>query len=221
MGKLTDKRFILSFEGRINRFKYWYALFASGISCLVFMLLLAFAIGGIFGATVTSVHIHFSDVFNNPPSFLFGANFQGAGATSHAAPISLLFHAAGTPIFIVAIWFLAATTIKRLHDCNKGGWWIVPFFIAPALLSGFADHLDDSNTVVALLLVAVSLNLWGFFELLFHKGTSGPNRFGADPLAPCSPSAHDASRWDQQSELDFVPHGAGPSPGPHVMREHD
>ena len=65
MDKLTDNKFLFSFEGRINRFKYWYALFASGIFCLVLLLLVAFVIGGILGADVRSIHIqgHVLDVF--------------------------------------------------------------------------------------------------------------------------------------------------------------
>jgi uncharacterized membrane protein YhaH (DUF805 family) len=223
MDKLTDNRFLFSAEGRINRFKYWYAVFASGIFCLVLMLVLAFVIGGILGADVKSIHIrsHILDVFHNPPSFPFSASFGDAGAAPHAALIALIFHAAGTPIFIFGIWFLAATTIKRLHDRDKSGWWIVAFFIAPALLDAIADRLEDSNAVVALLLVSVSLNLWGFFELMLRKGTSGPNRFGPDPLVPATPEPPAAARWDQQGELEFMPHSAGPSPGAHVMRGHD
>jgi uncharacterized membrane protein YhaH (DUF805 family) len=48
--------------------------------------------------------------------------------------------------------------IRRLHDVNRSGWW---------LLIGF--------TIVGL-----------FFPLLYwncSKGTTGENRFGADPLA--------------------------------------
>ncbi len=223
MDKLTDNRFLFCFEGRINRFKYWYALFASGVFCLVVMLLLAFVIGAILGADVKSIHIrtHILDVFHNPPSYPFSASFGDAGATPHAALIALIFHAAATPTFIFGIWFLAATTIKRLHDRTKSGWWIVPFFIAPALLNEIADRLEDSNAEVAVLLAAVSLNLWGFFELLFRKGTSGPNRFGPDPLAQPTPDPPAAARWDQTSELEFVPHNASPLPGPHVKREHD
>ena len=91
MDKLTDNKFLFSFEGRINRFKYWYALFASGIFCLVLLLLLAFVIGGILGADVKSIHIrsHVLDVFLNPPSFPFSASFGDAGATPHAALIAL------------------------------------------------------------------------------------------------------------------------------------
>ena len=52
MDKLTDIRLLFSFEGRINRVRYWYALFASGIFCLVLLLQVAFVIGGILGADV-------------------------------------------------------------------------------------------------------------------------------------------------------------------------
>jgi uncharacterized membrane protein YhaH (DUF805 family) len=218
MDKLTDNQFLFGFEGRINRAKYWYALFASMISCLVFMLALAFAIGIVFGAHVTSVAIQFFKIFGNPPSFPFSASFSGADPET-AALISLLFHIAGTPISVVAIWFLTATTIKRLHDRNKSGWWIVAFFIAPALLGNLVDRLDDESYVAfALALVAFGFYAWGFVELLFFKGKSGPNRFGPDPLAPAMPETPVAEHWDQHSELEFVPHSAGPPPGPHVMR---
>jgi hypothetical protein len=56
--------------------------------------------------------------------------------------------------------------------------------------------------------------IWGFVEMACLKGTSGPNRFGPDPLAPIDTQP----RWDQQSELTFVPPSAGPPPPPHVMR---
>jgi uncharacterized membrane protein YhaH (DUF805 family) len=214
---LTSNEFLFSFEGRINRAKYWYALFASLIFCFVFLAVLAFAIGGIFGAVVKSVDIDLFDIFSNPPSFPFGASFNNAGPTSTSPLIPLLFYAGGTPIFLVSMWFLAATTIKRLHDRNKGGWWIVLFFVAPNLLGKVGDRLGDSNAAVFLLLIAFVLNLWGFVEMLCLKGTRGPNRFGPDPLA----AVDTRPRWDQQSELEFVPHRAGPSAGAHVMRGHD
>jgi uncharacterized membrane protein YhaH (DUF805 family) len=215
MNKLTDNQFLFGFEGRINRAKYWYALFASMTFCLVFMAAAASAIGVIFGAAVKSVHVHIFDVFGDPPSFPFSASFGNAD-TATAALITLIFHVAGTPIFVIGIWFLAATTIKRLHDRNKSGWWIVAFLIAPALL---VERLDDeSYAATALALAAFGLNACGFVELLFFRGTRGPNRFGPDPLAPVIPDAPAPAHWDQRSELEFVPHSAGPSPGPHVKR---
>jgi uncharacterized membrane protein YhaH (DUF805 family) len=218
MDKLTNDKFLFGFEGRINRVKYWYALLASGISCLVFMLALAFIIGTIFGVVVKSVDVRFFDVFGNPPAFPFSAGFADTDPET-AALISLIFRVAGTPVFVVSLWFLAATTIKRLHDRNKGGWWIIPFFIGPAVLGSLVDRLgDQSYLAMALALAAIGLNAWGFIELLFFRGTRGPNRFGSDPLGPAVTDSQAAPRWDQRNELEFVPHSASPSPGPHVNR---
>ncbi|MGY4433026.1 hypothetical protein ACVWWO_005503 [Bradyrhizobium sp. F1.13.1] len=53
-------------------------------------------------------------------------------------------------------------------------------------------------------------------------GTSGGNRFGADPLAKVesgsAPAPPAARSWDQQSEIEFVPPSASPPGGMHVKR---
>ena len=63
------------------------------------------------------------------------------------------------PILCVGI----LTQIKRWHDLDKSGWWIlinlIPFFGG----------------------------LWTFIECGCVAGTKGSNRFGADPLAPAPP----------------------------------
>ena len=62
------------------------------------------------------------------------------------------------------------------------------------------------------------LCLWGFVEMYCLKGSRKTNRFGADPLAP--PPPHDTRPpWDQQSEIEMVPHKAGPPPVWRVKRE--
>ena len=114
----TSNEFVFSFEGRINRAKYWYALYAGMISCLVRLVVLALVLGAIFGASVKSVHLNIYDIFNDPPSFPFRVSFGSSGPASLA---SLLFDAGGTPIIVVAIRFLAASTVRRLHDRNKSG----------------------------------------------------------------------------------------------------
>lgn len=217
---LTSNEFLFGFQGRINRARYWYAVFACMISCLVFLILLAAALGAIFGAGVKSVDLNTFGVFGDSPSLPFKADFSGAGP---ASPVSLLFYALGTPIFVVDLWFLAATTVKRLHDRDKSGWWIVPFFVVPNLLGKIGDRLADSWLANFLVLVMVVLGVWAFVEMLCLRGTKGPNRFGPDPLAPAAPlaAAETRQRWDQQSEVEFVPHSAGPPAGPHVMRGHD
>jgi uncharacterized membrane protein YhaH (DUF805 family) len=223
--KLTRNRFLFGFEGRIDCAKYGFALFANLIFCLVCMTAVAFAIGRILGAAVKSVDVKFLDLFGFPPAFPFNVSFGIADPASNAKLGYFLLRAAETPIAIFSLWFLAATTIKRLHDRDKSGWWIVAFLIAPTLLRSIADKLDESSAAaVVLTLAAMVLTVWGFVELLFIQGTRGPNRFGPDPRAPVAPvipSAPAAPRWKQQSELEFIPHSAGPSAGAHVMRGHD
>ena len=142
MGSMVSNEFLFSFEDRINRLKYWYGFFASLISGLFFLWVLAFAIGGIFGTGVESVDLNPFDIFSIPPSLPFRASFGDAGPWGKATLIPLAFYAAGTPIYVVSTWFLLATTIKRLHDRDRSGWWIVPFFIA---LSFFNQHLGRSS----------------------------------------------------------------------------
>ena len=58
------------------------------------------------------------------------------------------------PLFVVAI----IVQIKRWHDLNKSGVWILINFVP--CIGG----------------------LWSLIECGFIKGTSGENRFGPDPL---------------------------------------
>jgi uncharacterized membrane protein YhaH (DUF805 family) len=215
---MVSNQFLFSFAGRINRAKYWYAVFASLMSCGVFMAILAIAIGGIFGTGWKWVHIDLLGAFNYPPSLPYGASFANAGPTS---PAPLVFDVTALPVFIVSVWFLTAATVKRLHDRNRSGWWIIPFYIAPPLLQRLWDWLHNPHMALVVSALAFGLSLWGFVGLFWLGGARGPNRFGPDPLAPATGAAGAASRWDQSSELEFVPHSAGPAPAPHVMRGHE
>jgi len=46
-----------------------------------------------------------------------------------------------------------ATLIKRLHDRDKSGWWMVPFFFIPGLYEQFAERLPDSYLVLPLAVI--------------------------------------------------------------------
>ena len=217
MDSIVSNAFLFGFRGRINRFKYGYAGFASMTACLVFMTMLAFAIAAVFGAGVQQVSIHPTDIFGYPPASPFRASFKDIPAGSAATLIALSFYAVATPIFIVGMWIFLAATIKRLHDRDRSGWWIIVFVIAPALFGKIGETPDASDAVSLLAFAALPLTTWGAVELLFLKGTQGPNRFGADPLAPAA-LIDRRPGWDQHSELEFVPHSAGPAAGPHVNR---
>lgn len=203
------KWFLFRFEGRINRAKYWLATLI--ILCwMMFVLMLLAALGKLFGFADRGYAF---DVFGIGASFKFADHDPASKATLFPQIIII-------PMTIVFAWAYAATSIKRLHDRNKSGWWIVPFVVAPGLFGRFENWLGDSSAAAILGVAVLVLYMWGFIEMAFLKGTHGPNRFGPDPLA-VSTSLHAASRWDQQSELEIVPHSAGPPAVTHVKRGHD
>jgi uncharacterized membrane protein YhaH (DUF805 family) len=66
------------------------------------------------------------------------------------------------PIWIISLIFLwpsLAIYAKRWHDRDKSGWWSLILFVP---LIGF---------------------IWFLVECGFLRGSEGPNRFGADPIA--------------------------------------
>jgi uncharacterized membrane protein YhaH (DUF805 family) len=212
---------LLSFDGRLDRANFCYALYVGMTACLLRLVLLVFAVFGlnaIFGTSVKSFHFNIDAIFNDPPSLPLQVNF-GDGAAAWL--VSLLFYAGVASIFAFAIRLPVATAVKRLHDRDKSGWWAVPFVIAPILLGTVATWLGDSWLAEILTLVMVALGLWGFVEILCLAGTSGPNRFGVDPQAPAPRKPRATPNWDRLRELEFVRRGAGPSAGEHVKRGHD
>jgi uncharacterized membrane protein YhaH (DUF805 family) len=212
--------YLFSPEGRINRARYWLAELI--IVCwMLFLAALALGITkGVSDSYPASFGFGIDDIFQiaDPATYRSAIGKSGHGDLTAAMLIPKIFYAVGTLLFL---WVYAATSIKRLHDRNKSGGWMIPFFVVPGLYHQFEDRLGDSWTAAVLGLIVGILVLRGFVEMLCLKGTGRPNRYGPDPLAPVPASAPAASRWDQQSELEFVPHSAGPSPGPHVKRGHD
>jgi uncharacterized membrane protein YhaH (DUF805 family) len=91
-----------------------------------------------------------------------------------------------TPFFIfAAVVYIAvavsgiAVGIKRLHDRNKTGWWLLVFYLVPGLISTVGTRMHG---LAILNLVSTAILIWMIVELGFLRGTPGPNRYGADPL---------------------------------------
>jgi uncharacterized membrane protein YhaH (DUF805 family) len=99
-------------------------------------------------------------------------------------------------IFISGI----AVALKRLHDRNRPGWWLVIFYVAPVVLAVLASVLavaglvsEGDGTGVGifasiLYLAAGAIGIWAFVELGCLRGTVGPNQYGPDPLALAVPA---------------------------------
>ena len=64
----------------------------------------------------------------------------------------------GCLFFLPVVWPGLAVTVKRWHDRDKSGWWV---------LINFIPIIGD---------------IWSLIENGFLKGTTGDNRFGPDPL---------------------------------------
>jgi signal peptidase I len=86
---------------------------------------------------------------------------------------------------LVSLPIIVLVSVRRLHDVDKSAWWLVPLWLAPAVLDIGSEFLDASWGLTAPVLVANAiLQGWALFELGFRPGTLGPNRFGPDPLGP-------------------------------------
>jgi len=91
-----------------------------------------------------------------------------------------------------------AVTIKRLHDRDKSGWWLLIFIGLPVVLvgvsgamtmvafmnsSGDITDIPEMNPIIAIVyLIGAAIGLWSFVELFCLRGTVGPNKYGPDPL---------------------------------------
>jgi uncharacterized membrane protein YhaH (DUF805 family) len=115
---------------------------------------------------------------------------------------------------IAMIWINAATTVKRLHDRNRRGWWAVAIFVVNrlsyvyyGLFFGSYFGVDISTAgqlLLVMLVVALSLlQTWVVIELFFMIGTDGPNRFGPDPTRTLANSPID-SRPEPAGVPDFL-----------------
>ena len=98
----------------------------------------------------------------------------------------VLIYIVGYAIILpVALWTGLATAIKRLHDRDKSGWWMVLFWLVPFMLqlmttTFFPTKSYGFGTIIGL--AGVVIGIWGFIEIACLAGTRGPNRFGPDPL---------------------------------------
>jgi uncharacterized membrane protein YhaH (DUF805 family) len=175
--------FLVRFDGRINRAKYW----------LVLILFFPFTAAFTIDHQPYGPYVDVDDVFGIVNSAAIRRALDALLAVDITSPATLfpiLFRLIVTPL---VAWCLLVTSIKRLHDRDRSGWWMIPFVVLPGIVKQFSPLTVSAPqtvldviavTVIAAALVAViGLYLWGLIELFLLKGTTGANRFGPDPLA--------------------------------------
>jgi uncharacterized membrane protein YhaH (DUF805 family) len=105
--------------------------------------------------------------------------------------------------FIPQLWISLAASVKRLHDLNRTGAWLILFYLGPVVLlvmfffivgidalatlmsdkpldSAIAARVGITGAIVGLLVLI--LGVWSFIWFGCLRGSVGPNQYGPDPL---------------------------------------
>ncbi len=148
-------RLLFSFNGRMPRRQFWFFV-------------LGFIVLAVLVTTLTAAAL-----IDRKPDI---AQLQLDAGLMFSANIFLL----------VMLWPTLAVSAKRLHDCNSSAWWLVFFFGLGAALVYAMMFLKvafgSSSVLVYSFGVGFALLLaWFIGELGLRPGTTGENRFGADP----------------------------------------
>ena len=153
---LMPLRRYAEFSGRSRRMEYWmWAVFQFLIS-IVFQILI-FAVGG--GAMMAT-----------------GGDPTAALAAGGA--IMVIF---GLAILISLAFIIPsiAVSVRRLHDTNRSGWWL----LAPLggyVLAFLGGSMESGAIAMIGMLVAIGFAIT-LIVFYFLDGTPGPNRYGEDP----------------------------------------
>jgi uncharacterized membrane protein YhaH (DUF805 family) len=156
------------FSGRSRRKEYWmFVLFQILVSILLTVLIIALGGAAILGSS--------------DPTALAAAG----GGVALVGGLYFLFSIA---MFIPSL----AVGVRRLHDTNRTGWWMLaPLLPYLVLIFGAFGASDASGggAIAGLAIVAgLAVLVLGITLLVFLllDGTRGPNRYGADPKGGAS-----------------------------------
>jgi uncharacterized membrane protein YhaH (DUF805 family) len=169
---------LFSFKGRVQRLYWWVTTIAVGA-----------AAGAI--TTILDVAAKSSgEAILNPE-------------THQVEPTGILGIAA-LAVGMANLWINFALSVKRLHDRDRTGWWVVwqtlALFIAVIAIvvavvvakeESPSPELVTASYVVAGVfgVAAFVISIWLFIEIGFLRGTQGPNRYGPDPLGAAQADA--------------------------------
>ena len=153
---------LFSFHGRINRAKYWLALVFWTVIDIVVFGVIAVMLAKQLMALGSEPSIE--DIVRVILSFGFG--------------LVLFLVIVLVPMIVSGF----AIGIKRLHDRDQSGWWILLFYFGPAVANALGHSTGSDALALVLSLVALGIWIWAIVVLGFLRGTRGPNRYGPDPL---------------------------------------
>ena len=149
-----------STNGRINRQTFWLQGF------FLYWIIWGAIWGGFLFLAFSAIEPCIPSNFS-PMDILDIPSILGCTSTALGALSLLMF------VLILLMWWTSlAVTVKRLHDRNKSGWFLLIWWLIAAVGSIFFG------------LGPIIVTIWMFIELGCLSGTSGPNVHGDDPNAP-------------------------------------
>jgi uncharacterized membrane protein YhaH (DUF805 family) len=87
-------------------------------------------------------------------------------------------------VVAIAIVAFLAVSVRRLHDRNKSGWWVLIYFLLPHVLGAIGVALQLPTPITSALLGAsFIIQILALVDLGILAGTTGDNRYGPDPRA--------------------------------------
>jgi len=157
------KQFYFSWEGRIGRKQLW-----------------LYAIIPIFVLNIISQIIFF--LWTGTP--LLDLSALQADQTPDLSGFVPTMTGFGVIMFIVSMVFFyveIVITIKRLHDLDYSGWWLLSFMI-PIMLMVFGLWIESVVFTIFSILIYIGFAVWLFWLFIvkvpFFSGTDGSNQFG-------------------------------------------
>lgn len=149
---------LFGFQGRANRLQFWLGQLA------LLVLMVGLAVMAYFG-------------------FISAAGATTPQALLGAIGILFLVYVA---FMVLAAWLSWAVAVKRLHDRNKSGSWLM-ITLAPTVLvvwtlftQGLAA-LPQLGSQPLLIVLQIAVSGWYLIELGILKGTPGGNMYGPPP----------------------------------------
>jgi uncharacterized membrane protein YhaH (DUF805 family) len=156
---LMPLRRYAEFSGRSRRKEFWmFQLLGLIVGAVIYALILG---GG-------GMDLLMASAATDPGSELDGVSFGPVFWVGCALAVVWSLGA-----FIPAL----AVSIRRLHDRNMSGWYLLGFI-------GVIIVLSMIPVVGALAVLALEI---GWIVLMALPGTPGPNKYGADPLGQADP----------------------------------
>jgi uncharacterized membrane protein YhaH (DUF805 family) len=128
--------YLFRLDGRINRAKMWLGMLVIVCGLMLVSGLMAGVFALLGGTRPFEFGLSLGDFFTifDPASY----------RSLSPAHLAIFLCKAGSSA--VLLWIGFAIAVKRLHDRDKSGWWMVPFFVIPTLYNTFGDGSPTSTS---------------------------------------------------------------------------